>query len=244
LDSTCHSHRALSAPLMAMGEMCGKPEPLRVMTYNILADELSSNLVPRTMEEPSREVKEEICGPEGVAKFQEIVKALNDEYRKWHPMKTWITDPQGVRMKSRGLWDQLDLTTLAEKGWELSGVKVEDAVTLDGGKTFLGVVQNFLDQEHTMKLYETLHKVQVESRAWEARGPRILAKVAEMRPTLLGFQEFDVQDLPTGRFGSFRAAVEHLGYEGANFIGPGQEKVGLGIFWLKSRASLEAELPE
>ena len=23
-----------------------------------------------------------------------LSEALNDEYRKWHPMKTWITDPQ------------------------------------------------------------------------------------------------------------------------------------------------------
>lgn len=73
------------------------------MTYNILADELSSNLVPRTMEEPSQEVLLEIFGKDYALRWREVDKALNDEYRKWHPMKTMVTSPEGLKMKSRGL---------------------------------------------------------------------------------------------------------------------------------------------
>jgi len=230
--------------------MCSEPEtammdgpPLRVMSYNILADELSSNLVPRTMEEPSKEVLCDILGADYESKWRDIDKALNDEYRKWHPMKIMVTDPQGLKMKSRGLWDQLDLTLLEGKGWKLDGVHVEDAVTLDGGKTFLGVVQQFLDKEQSLRIYRALEKVHLDSRAWEARGPRILQRIKDHQPTLLALQEYDVHDLHT-IFGTFRQALEGLGYEGAVFLGPGQEKVGVGIFWLKSRAVLDLDLPE
>ncbi|CAL1142455.1 unnamed protein product [Cladocopium goreaui] len=217
--------------------------PLRVMTYNILADELSSNLVPRTMEEPSSEVLQEILGDGAETKWREVDKALNNEYRKWHPMKTLVTNPQGLKMKSRGLWDQLDLTLLEGKGWQLDGVHVEDPVTLDGGKTFLGVVQQYMTQEQSLQLYKALEKVHLESRAWEARGPRILEKLKVYQPTVVALQEYDVHDLTTG-LGTFRQALEGLGYEGLVFLGPGQEKVGVALFWLKSRAKLEMDLPE
>ena len=133
-----------------------------------------------------------------------------------------------------GLWGELDLTAL--EGWDLQGVhaagplrsprgdEVEDAVTLDVGKTFLGVVQRFLDPEQSLKLYWALYRVHVESRAWNARGPRILERMAQQRPTLLALQEYDVHSLATGSYGSFREAMDGLGYDGALFLGPGQER--------------------
>ena len=103
-------------------------------------------------------------------------------------------------------------------------------MTLDGGKSFLGVVQRFLNEEQSLSLHRALYRVHVESRAWEARGPRILERMAQQRPTLLALQEYDVQELHTGGYRSFREAMEALGYDGALFLGPGQEKLlGRGL---------------
>ncbi|CAK9070582.1 unnamed protein product [Durusdinium trenchii] len=228
--------------------MSGAYPPVKVMSYNILADELSSNFVPRTMEEPSHAVLEEVFGTEDTAaQWREVNQALHEEHsRKWHPMKTMVTTPEGRKIKVRGLWDQVDLTVLAEKGWQLDGVKVENASTLEGAKTFLGVIQQFLDQERAGRLYAAVQKVHVNSRTWEVRGQRILERLRQQEPTLVAFQEYDVHGLATGDWGSFREALEGLGYEGAVFLGPGQEKVGVGLFWLRARAKLLAgdALPE
>jgi len=86
-----------------------------------------------------------------------------------------------------------------------------------------------------------LHKVHVESREWKARGPRILEKIAQQQPTILALQEYDVQELPTAGHTSFLSAMEAMGYQGALFLGPGQEKVGIGLFWLCGRCALQGE---
>lgn len=159
-------------------------------------------------------------------------------------MKTWIVDPEGLRIKSRGLWDKEDLTKLSNEGWKLDSVQVEDAVTLDGGKTFLGVARQHLDEVSCEILYAALQRVQSESRAWQVRGPRILEKIDAIQPTFLALQEYDVQELPTGPHSSFRDALAARGYEGALFLGPGQEKVGVGLFWQRERASMVDTFPK
>ncbi|CAE7838460.1 avt3 [Symbiodinium sp. CCMP2592] len=146
-------------PATAVQKPTGDMFRTKVMTYNILADELSSNLVPRTMEEmpsrtverrnhaltihqePSAETLMQVFGEDTQSRalfslawhqlFEpglpytatsveesfschslaessredwkinaqsvvELWQALNDEYRKWHPMKTWIVDPEAV----------------------------------------------------------------------------------------------------------------------------------------------------
>ena len=65
-------------------------------------------------------------------------------------MALWLV-PEN-QLSGAGLWDQLDLTLLEGMGWQLDGVKVQDAVTLDGGKTFLGVVQQHMSQASDRQL--------------------------------------------------------------------------------------------
>eukprot|EP00913_Durusdinium_trenchii_P029517 g27669.t1 len=193
--------------------------------------------------EPSHAVLEEVFGTEDTAaQWREVNQALHEEHsRKWHPMKTMVTTPEGRKIKVRGcaarwfeaglegLWDQVDLTVLAEKGWQLDGVKVENASTLEGAKTFLGVIQQFLDQERAGRLYAAVQKVHVNSRTWEVRGQRILERLRQQEPTLVAFQEYDVHGLATGDWGSFREALEGLGYEGADRMWPcGLESGSLG----------------
>ncbi|CAE7333795.1 unnamed protein product [Symbiodinium microadriaticum] len=54
----------------------------------------------------------------------------------------------------------------------------------------------------------------------------------------------EFQELPTGPHSSFRDALAARGYEGALFLGPGQEKVGVGLFWQRERASMVDTFPK
>eukprot|EP00440_Ansanella_granifera_P002392 gb/GFBE01002597.1/.p1 GENE.gb/GFBE01002597.1/~~gb/GFBE01002597.1/.p1 ORF type:complete len:444 (+),score=96.74 gb/GFBE01002597.1/:1-1332(+) len=224
---------------MASSEAAGLPE-FRVMSYNILADELTSNFVPRTMEDPAESVLTEVFGSAAnVAElWANLKKALNDEYAKWHPMKTVIETPGGMRIKARGLWGEANLLKLAEQGWKLDGVEVQDAETLNGNTTFMGILRRSLDAEKSLLLFSAVQRVHVESRLWDVRGSRILNKIRDAAPTLVALQEYDVHDLPTAGQATFREAMSELGYEGANFLGPGQEKTGVALFWLRKVACL------
>lgn len=216
------------------------PSHVRVMSYNILMDELSSNFVPRTMEDPTEAILAEVFehGSTGLEQWKTLKNELNSGYAKWHPLKTMIETPDGSRIKARGLWGEPDLLQLGEKGWKLDGVEVQDAVTLDGNPTFLGIVRQSLSEEKGALLYNSIRKVQLESRAWEVRGVKILEKVVDATPTLVAFQEYDVHDLPMPGGTTFADEMSKLGYEGANFLGPGQEKSGVGMFWLSKVAKL------
>eukprot|EP00931_Biecheleriopsis_adriatica_P119558 TRINITY_DN94790_c0_g1_i1.p1 TRINITY_DN94790_c0_g1~~TRINITY_DN94790_c0_g1_i1.p1 ORF type:complete len:456 (-),score=71.33 TRINITY_DN94790_c0_g1_i1:13-1320(-) len=219
---------------------------VKVMSYNILADELTSNFVPRTMEDPPETLLADIFSAapgDAMKQWADLKSALNDEYKKWHPLKTWIETPSGVRIKARGLWGELDLSKLQDEGWKLDGVEVQDAVTLSGNTTFLGIVKRSLDDSKSLILYNALRKVQVETRAWDVRGPRILKKIKETSPSLLALEEYDVHDLPTSGHASFKEAMHELGYEGANFLGPGQEKSGVALFWSCKCASIAKDTP-
>eukprot|EP00930_Biecheleria_cincta_P085950 TRINITY_DN75311_c0_g1_i1.p1 TRINITY_DN75311_c0_g1~~TRINITY_DN75311_c0_g1_i1.p1 ORF type:complete len:540 (+),score=99.40 TRINITY_DN75311_c0_g1_i1:76-1695(+) len=220
-----------------------------VFQYNILLDELSNNFVPRTMEEPSASIISKVFGEEAASAWGSLKKQLSEEYAKWHTIKTLIKDPTGSKLRARGLWSERDLLALGRDGWELEGVEVEDAVTLrcDGtsATSFLGILREHLDKEKSMLLYDAVREVQNNSRAWDIRGPRILKKIKKSKATFVVLEEYDVHLLPTAGKPSFVEAMNQIGYEGANFKGPGQEKSGIGLYWRRKEASLpkDVELP-
>lgn len=221
---------------------------VRALIYNILQDDLSSNYVPRTMDELDEALLTEVFGDGAKDKWAAVVKDLGAEYMKWHPQKTMLTDPAGRRLKARGLWGQGDLTKLAGLGWQLENTEPVNATTLrvpdpKGGPaveltTFLGVVLRHLDAEKGKILYENIKKVEQLARVWEVRGPRILKRIIDIQATFVILCEYDVNILPTDGCATFREAMAKHGYDGYGFKGPGQEVAGVGVFWKRDEVRL------
>eukprot|EP00928_Gymnodinium_smaydae_P044967 TRINITY_DN30014_c0_g1_i1.p1 TRINITY_DN30014_c0_g1~~TRINITY_DN30014_c0_g1_i1.p1 ORF type:complete len:610 (-),score=142.38 TRINITY_DN30014_c0_g1_i1:98-1831(-) len=226
-----------------------------ILQYNILFDELSSNFVPRTMEDPSDALVAEVFGTaaDAPARWDKLKKDLLDEYTKWHPIKTYVHNPAGKKLKARCLWSEKDLLALPQQGWKLDGgVQVRDSTALqalvEGEKdpvTLRGIFDRHLDKQSTAKLYDAIKKVQEESRAWDVRGRRVLQKIKDARATFVVLEEYDVHELETAGHATFHEAMRALGYDGALFLGPGQEQSGIALFWLRKVAALPkgTELP-
>jgi len=76
-------------------------------------------------------------------------------------------------------------------------------------------------------------------------GARVWEKIKKSKASFVILEEYDVHPLPTGGAPSFIEAMRRLGYEGALFLGPGQNQSGVALYWKRNEASLPrgVELP-
>eukprot|EP00931_Biecheleriopsis_adriatica_P006688 TRINITY_DN108051_c0_g1_i1.p1 TRINITY_DN108051_c0_g1~~TRINITY_DN108051_c0_g1_i1.p1 ORF type:complete len:1108 (+),score=173.82 TRINITY_DN108051_c0_g1_i1:48-3371(+) len=214
----------------------------KVLSYNCLLDDLTSNFIPRTMEDPPESVLKEIFGSEGCLEWKKLKEKLGKEYGSaWHGMKQAVVDPHGARQKARVLWGHRNLMNLQQEGWKTDNLKVEGPVILDGHTTFFGMLQKHIpDEGNCVKLHECIRQVHA-SRSWDNRGPKFLQRFLREQPDVIALQEYDMHLLPTqGK--PFWKAMADIGYEGLAMPGPGQEKAGMAIFW-KTTSCVQFEMP-
>jgi len=237
-----------------MAEMSAEGK-LSVLQYNLLLEELGSNFVPRTMREPSaEELQRAFAGLPGDTALAERWAALRSEleaeYRKWHPLKEIILDPQGVEARIRALWGEPDLLALSGNGWNLRGLELASSCQLgeksSSAKTLLGILRDRLGPAAGDELYKAIREVHERCCVWPVRGASIISRIKALGASVVVLEEYDMHELPTAGHPSFKAAMAELGYDGACFRGPGQAAMGVGLFWrLKELALSEgASLPE